>query len=912
MSWFQVFFVFFLGSSINCIENLINYRLPNDTFPLSYDLSLTNYIHESNFTFNGNVKIHIKIKEETQTVTLHRRDIIIDSIDLYDGNDILKLSNLQFEYLEEFDFIRVNLETPQNKDSEIFLDFTFNGLLEEEASGFFKTPFINSDFRQEWMALTKFESINARKVFVCYDEPQIKAPFRVRIRHDKNYHAISNMPIDRVITNDNIYVTTVFQETPKIQTYALAFVISKLGFIGNNQSEIEQRIFGDPEKIQKGFGNFSLKVVENIVKKFKEIFSKSIPIPKLDHIGIPMISGASEHYGLITYEENFLLIDENFDQKVLDYFQPIIISVIAHEISHQYFGNIVTHSWWNELWLTEGFATFYQYYLPSLIFPKYNFMDKFRNEVLTYAFDIDSDNEISMSEYVESPLEIQMKYHNVVFEKAAAVLRMFFIAFESEVFTNGVKKYLNDNKDGVVTSNDFYKALQSSYNDKNPGSQLDIETIFQSWSNQAGFPIIHARKVNSSVILTQNKFNDENSSNIYKIPITFVTKSKPLTSKQLWMTSQTMIIDNILTSDDWIIFNIQQVGFYRVNYSRDLWQLIINGYSNEIHAINREVLHEEMEIAWQKLKTLKICDCLQFMNVLKYEKDGNVWEKAEYIEKLDKFLQFSDFYPQFKDLLSKIVEPHLNILNEPKVDEKFNHLITRWSKVAQNQDYLQFEFDKLLKFMTTEDERYKPDFCSAFRVVNSSIYEHFIEKVLHFDELIDLDLVFGLGCSLNKNQLKNLYRKITDPSNNVAEWMITEILRTSIEGSEIGLESVMEFIQGNLCEFNKLSEHFIEDIIIFMHHYINSENHLKKFKILSQVLSVTKIVPQSLINSMIESIGMKLQASEWKELKICMTREQTSSTYQAESTTQGASSINLMQNKLFYLMFYLLLLFCKN
>lgn len=173
--------------------------------------------------------------------------------------------------------------------------------------------------------------------FPCYDEPQIKATFQLQIRHDKSYKAISNTPAINVTDHQN-YVVTTFETTPLMQSYLLAFVVSKFEVIENRDLNFPQRIFGDPQKIANGDGEFAIKIVSEVYQKIVDVFNFSIPLTKLDHAGIPQMNGALETFGLITYSEDFLLLNGNFDEQVLNFFKPQTITFIAHEILHQLIG----------------------------------------------------------------------------------------------------------------------------------------------------------------------------------------------------------------------------------------------------------------------------------------------------------------------------------------------------------------------------------------------------------------------------------------------------------------------------------------------------------------------------------------------------------------------------------------------
>lgn len=257
------------------------------------------------------------------------------------------------------------------------------------------------------------------------------------------------------------------------------------------------------------------------------------------------------------------------------------------------------------------------------------------------------------------------------------------------------------------------------------------------------------------------------------------------------MTTESTVIPNVVASD-WIILNIQQVGYYKVDYSRDIWTTIIDGYKKSpesIHKINREVLHEEMFDGWVNLRTQSISDCLGLLGVLHGERDGGVWEKAgNYIEKLNEFFLFSDFYDEFLDLLHIQLTPHLNADESSKLSRE----ITRWCRESQLGSYLQSQLEQLLRYMNTNDFNDKPDFCSAFRVANSSVYQHFFDKVFNESFLFDSELISALGCTESSEKLHELFTKLLAKDNKINEFIVTQTIYSTMRNSEAGLEAIMD------------------------------------------------------------------------------------------------------------------------
>jgi aminopeptidase N len=380
--------------------------------------------------------------------------------------------------------------------------------------GFYRTFFINDEnYEQVWLISTFLQPTNARMAFPCYDEPQIRATFRLQIKHDKSYHAISNTPAVNVTDHQN-YVVTSFETTPLMQSYLLAFVVSKFEAIENRDLNFPQRIFGDPQKIANGDGEFAIKIVSEVYLKIVEVFNFSIPLTKLDHAGIPRMIGALETFGLITYNEDFLLLNKNYDEKVLNFFRPQTISYIAHEIVHQLIGNTVAIGSWQYLWMNEALAMFFHHYIPSLLYPEFDFMEIFRTQVLGFSFVMDHDNE-TMNEYVESPEEIRNKFNSISFEKSAAVIRMFFEALTPATFIKGLNYYLREMQFKTVVPDDFHRALQRAYDEDNKDIKVDVGKMMEKWENLPGFPLLSVSRDGDKIVVKQKRYKLEFEGEIF-------------------------------------------------------------------------------------------------------------------------------------------------------------------------------------------------------------------------------------------------------------------------------------------------------------------------------------------------------------------------------------------------------------
>lgn len=269
-------------------EDPENYRLPNNSRPIRYDLYLRTAVHEENFDFSGIVTIQIKILEPSTTITLHQRQLTIDRVDHVDATGTILNGDLANSYEKEREFLTITLPTLVNTDAEIFVKITYHGILRTDNTGFYRASYNDTDGNRVWFATTQFEMVDARHGMPCYDEPGIRAVMGVSIEHGEVYNAISNMPVmSRTTVAENpSYVLTKFEDTIALQTYLLAFVISDYKYVSNNDAAFPQRVYARPQMIDGGYAQNAIEIVGPIHYKLQELLEIELPIPKMDHAAI--------------------------------------------------------------------------------------------------------------------------------------------------------------------------------------------------------------------------------------------------------------------------------------------------------------------------------------------------------------------------------------------------------------------------------------------------------------------------------------------------------------------------------------------------------------------------------------------------------------------------------------------------
>lgn len=278
----------FLSDKVGAVlaDDGLNYRLPNNSIPLRYDLWLKTDVDKEIFEFDGRVKIHLRIVEATNRITLHYRQLTIGQINLLNTDESIAAPNLASELDVTLEFLHITLPTVRQVGEILLIDISYTGILRSDGSGFYRASYTN-DGIETWFATTQFEMTDARHAMPCYDEPGIRAETGLQIQHGSRYRAISNMPVK---TRDPIdgtdYVTTTFDDTPAMQSYLLAFIISDFGYVSDNDRVTEQRIYANPALIAQGHGDFAVQVVGPILRKLEEHLGVRYPLPKMDHAAI--------------------------------------------------------------------------------------------------------------------------------------------------------------------------------------------------------------------------------------------------------------------------------------------------------------------------------------------------------------------------------------------------------------------------------------------------------------------------------------------------------------------------------------------------------------------------------------------------------------------------------------------------
>lgn len=460
-------------------------RLVRTFAPEHYDLSIT--LHRTSRTFEGTVSIRGSVAPNASEIRLHAKDLHIRSV-LLDGKEASHRPDIHDELI---------ITHPDVTEGAHIVVVAFDGTITDDMNGIYPCYFEIDGVAHELLA-TQFESHYARQAFPCVDEPEAKATFDVTLATEPGVTVLGNMPISTQRTEDGQLIT-IFQTTPRMSSYLLAWVVGDLQHkTATTSTGTEVSVWAtrahDPSAL-----DFALDIATRAIEFFNDYFGVPYPLPKADHVALPdFSSGAMENWGLITYREIALLTDPHTSSIATTQYAA---TVIAHELSHQWFGNLVTMKWWNDLWLNESFANMMEYVAIDALEPSWNvWLDHATSEVVGALRRDSLDGVQPIQTEVHHPDEISTIFDpSIVYAKGGRLLRMLQAYIGDDAMKQGLKHYFETHQYTNTSADDLWRALSAS-------SGKDIAHFMHAWMTQPGFPVVHARQDGNTVHLSQRQF----------------------------------------------------------------------------------------------------------------------------------------------------------------------------------------------------------------------------------------------------------------------------------------------------------------------------------------------------------------------------------------------------------------------
>ncbi|XP_024945954.1 uncharacterized protein LOC107272872 [Cephus cinctus] len=759
-----------------------DYRLPNNTIPISYEVKLVPYLEENIFTFTGSVSISVSVVDETDSIVLHADSLNIISTSVVNSNgSVLNVNSTTFN--KNLNFFIISFKSTLTVGNYV-IRMMFDGKLNDEMYGFYRSYYYTDTGKKRWLATTQFEPVYARSAFPCFDEPALKAYFSISIAHHANQSAVSNMPNIEISEPDSTIgnrVWSTFRTTPLMSTYLLAFVVSDFQHISTANDTF--RVWSRSNALN--IANYSLEVGLQELNSLSAFtgYNYNRALPKMDEFAIPDFSaGAMENWGLVTYRERLLLWKSGVSTSRN---KQSIASVVSHEFAHQWFGNLVGPLWWKYLWLNEGFATYFEYYTTSSVETSWCLMDQFTLENYHTAFLIDSlDTSHPINQDVNSPSEINSIFDTISYQKGGSIIRMMSHFFGETMFRKGLQTYIANMAFGAATPDDLWYALELVTNTSAAGLlPAHVSRIMDTWTERKGYPLVTILRNYSTGVhkISQERFllkgrGSSNDTTRYKwwVPMNSVSRSTLNflhTYASFWLSD--FVDDSYLLSEflptDWVIYNIQQTGYYRVNYDDTNWQLITDYLRTadyqKIHVLNRaQLIDDALNLA--RSGYLKYDIALNLTTYLSQEVDYVPWTAAfTNFGYLKKMLSHSTGYEFFKSYISSLVTPlHKKLSYEESNSDdhltKLNRLnILSWSCQMGSAECVNKAENILLDYYSSPDpDNYlvPPDlkawvYCEGLRNLNSSVWKFLLDRYYATDLSTEQTLILSsLGCSLNE------------------------------------------------------------------------------------------------------------------------------------------------------------------
>ncbi len=527
-------------------------RLPHEAVPENYKLIFTPDLEKA--TFEGDDTISVRIPKPTAQITLNAVDIDFHEVTVASGGMTQK-ANVTPQKENEMVVLRV--EKPLAAGAAT-IHITYTGILNNEMRGLY----LGKDDHGRKYAASQFEATDARRAFPSFDEPGYKATFDIAAVAPQGDVAISNSRVASDTPDPGGKHTVKFATTPKMSSYLAALVVGQFEYLEGQADGIPIRVYTTPGK--KEMGQFALETAEHVLSYYDKYFKIKYPYGKLDLVGIPDFSaGAMENTACITFREVLLEIDQNHGSLRL---KKEIASVIAHEMAHQWFGDLVTMAWWNDIWLNEGFAT----WMSSKPIEAWKPEWQFNLDDVTDADHTMTTDSLASTRPIEQPADtsaqIEELFDSIAYGKAAAVLRMIEAYLGEQTFRAGVNAYLQAHQYGNATAKDFWDAQTAT-------SKKPIDRIMPTFVNQPGVPIVDLKTQCSGgstvVSIDQRRYYSDRQDfeaahdELWQIPLCMRSSDGTQKCELIRQRQDTLTLPGCSA---WVLGNAGANGYYRVGY----------------------------------------------------------------------------------------------------------------------------------------------------------------------------------------------------------------------------------------------------------------------------------------------------------------------------------------------------------
>ncbi|WP_135210834.1 M1 family metallopeptidase [Vitreimonas flagellata] len=522
--------------------------------PLRYEIAITPNAEAA--TFAGEARITIEVTEPTQVLTMNALGLDVSRV---------RIDNATAAFSTNEEAQTLSL-TPRRalRPGRHTIEITYTGVIQDEAYGLFRVEY-QDDGQTKRALATQFEPGDARRFAPMWDQPNRRAVFSLTVTAPTNQMVVGNMPAAETAQLRGGLTRTRFADTPSMPSYLLFLAVGDFERVTRDVDGVELGVVvrrGETHRAQE-----ALTAGEQSLRYFTEYFGIRYPLPKLDMIGVPGAGGfgAMENWGAILYFDQYLLVDENSSEAE----RQNVFGIVAHEIAHQWFGNLVTMNWWDDLWLNEGFASWMAAKATEAVHPDWNPWLAQMIDGTSTAMALDArQGTHPVVQTVNTLDEANLAFDTITYEKGLAVIRMLEAYVGEEDFRTGVRNYLNSRLYGNARTEDLWTAVQAA-------SGQPVLDIARSFTGQSGFPLITAESADcitrrgAGITLTQRRFAMDESARTdqrWEIPMV-VRRVEGNEARLVFPATATTSAEVLFTCQPYLV-NAGQSGFFRVLYDR--------------------------------------------------------------------------------------------------------------------------------------------------------------------------------------------------------------------------------------------------------------------------------------------------------------------------------------------------------
>ncbi len=601
-------------------------KLPKEVVPEEYAIHIAPDM--AKLSFAGSETIKLNVQKPVRQLTLNANELEIKSAAVDDN--VIPNSEINLDPKQET--LTVSLPTELGVGHHT-LTLGFAGKINQQGQGLFYAPYQEQGTNAKKVMLgTQFEATDARRMFPCWDEPSFRARFQLTAVVPENFLAVSNMPIEsetKVPGGKEVR----FGQTPSMSSYLNVFVAGELDFVETKSGDTQIRVITTKGKSE--MGRYALQASEQILQYYNDYFGVPYPLPKLDQIAIPGgFGGAMENWGAITYFESVLLFDPEASS---DATRQHIYEVLAHEMAHQWFGDLVTMAWWDNLWLNEGFASWMGSKCTEHFNPQWDVWlqkevsrDPTRRVGFARETAMEGDARSTthpIQQEIKTEAEANGAFDDITYKKGESFIRMLEGFLGEDVFRHGIRKYIAAHEYSNSTTADLWNALSDA-------SGKPVGKIAAGWTEQPGFPVVKVMRHDSAKVgLGQERFTvhfHDAPALEWEIPLTYLLPDAKSPTDFL-MTTKTAVLTDI-PGDLPLKLNANGTGNYRVQYDATSWKLLFADLSKltvpdrvnllcdawALVQANRASLSLYFELVGKLPSTTELAECEQIINTFEF------------------------------------------------------------------------------------------------------------------------------------------------------------------------------------------------------------------------------------------------------------------------------------------------------